>query len=383
MNVREFFRLGRELEEKGVPVIDLSIGNPERLQIPTEYWQEKIKVMEEDIDFPNLTKKNAEGYPLTAGHPETRQRVVNDISDTLELNLSTDDVIITPGATAGLYTVLSSAYRLTKEDGLFGKDVIVFAPYFPLYLTQLELNYLNPRIIDKKNFEIDLDVLKNAIDDKVVGIILTNPDSPTGKVFTREEMKGIAELLKSLGREDIFILEDAPYSQIVFDGSFNSIMPHYKNSFHVNSVSKNLIVPGERFGHTVIHPENPIDRSKMLDSFKAIYCNTNSTIMKVITKVGVNHQPYLELFKRNVSVMAEKLRQHGFEVKDPQSTFYVFAKLPCSQEEFRKKALCEEHLLYVPGSAFGKNYSDYVRFSLCCPADYVDRALAKLDRMFL
>jgi len=389
MNIRENFQMACKLEALGKWPIDLSIGSPD-IEIPNEFYKYRDLVSLQDKTFFNtiltkdgrpildedgdvrITMKNPHGYGNPMGYPETRERVASDVTDMLGIDLTSDDVIMTGGAIQGIHALLSTFFR-------DGDSVMVMRPFFGPYLDLLKVHSLKPVIIDStSDFDINLEDVIEKFEDGVKGIILNDPNNPTGKIYSAEIKKELATLLPL----DTIYIEDTPYSQLVFEGSFVSMLHYFKNAFHVNSLSKNLAVPGERLGYIAMHPDNK-RAGEVAKTIQLLQVNAPINMQKIIRYMGVNHSFAYDLYKHNIDVMSECLDKHGFEFNKPEGAFYIFAKLPegLALGEFESKMHEGYDPLFAPdGSAFGYD-ENYIRFALCKDTRVIDRAVSKFDRV--
>lgn len=151
-------------------------------------------------------------YAPMAGLPELRQNIATVLNKRYNSHYcSPDTVTITPGATYGIFTALTTV--LNKGD-----EVIYLEPAFDCYVPAIEINGGIPvciRLDEQRNFEIDWQQISDAITDKTKAIIINTPHNPSGNVWTQTDWDQLASVI---GDRDIFVIADEVYDTIVYDG---------------------------------------------------------------------------------------------------------------------------------------------------------------------
>jgi aspartate aminotransferase len=254
-----------------------------------------------------------------------------------------------------------------------GDEVIVPNPFFWEFKNYIE-NYGGVvRFVDtKEDFQLDIEKVEEAINDKTKAVLLNSPNNPTGIVYSETNLKELAGLLynKRKDGKEIYIISDDAYKKIVYNNiKLPNLFTIYDLVISVTSHSKDLALPGERIGYIAISPNiEEIDLlvSGLIISIRALgFVNAPAIFQRVAGKFqdnSVNIRDYQE--KRDL--MYNTLIEAGFECVKPMGAFYMFPKSPIKNElEFVMQLQREERILVVPGRGFGK--SGYFRIAYCVP----------------
>lgn len=367
--IRRMFEEGAALKKKvgEENVCDFSLGNPTN-EPPQLFFQSLQEVIQDKTPGQHR-------YMPNAGFPKTREFVANDMSQESGLSLDANHIIMTCGAAAGLNVILK-----TILDP--GEEVIIFSPYFAEYLFYIDNNGGIPVIVDTRDdFNIDIENLDKALNEKTKAIIINSPNNPSGKVYDERVLQKLGALLEHKNKDfnkTIYLISDEPYKKIVYDNlSVPSILKLYTQSIIVNSHSKDLSIPGERIGYITVSPQcqdwEQIVRGAVFCNRTLGFVNAPALMQRVIRRlknVSVNIQDYQDkgyLFFNALSEM-------GYELKKPQGAFYLFPKSPVKDELKFVRILQSKNILTVPGRGFGK--PGYFRISYCVPKEVVERSLA-------
>lgn len=200
--------------------------------------------------------------------------------------------------------------------------------------------------------------------------MVNSPNNPSGAVYSKESIKGLAALLTQKQAEhgsEIFIISDEPYKRIIFDGmSFPQVLPHYDNSIVVTSHAKDLALPGERIGYIAINP-NYEDKDEL--STGLAFCNRTlgfvnapalmQHIVRNLQEVSVDASYY----EKKRDYLCQNLWDLGYDVVQPQGAFYLYPKAPIEDDVVFCRTLLDSNVLAVPGRGFGT--SGYFRISYC------------------
>lgn len=367
----EGIRLKQEFGEENV--FDLSLGNP--VMEPPEKVQNALMEAAKDTS-PGLHR-----YMPNAGFHEVRQAIAETLSDECNLKLSAKDLVMVCGAAGGLNITLK-----TLLDP--GDEVIIFAPYFVEYIFYADNHGGKAVSVNtRKDFSLDFDSLKNALNEKTKAVIINSPNNPTGVVYSRGDLKQLAEILSRHSDEygrPVYLISDDPYKKIIFEGAeAANILGLYENSLYITSHSKDIALPGERIGFVAVHPkcgdaahlmEGLIFSNRILG-----FVNAPALIQRVIKKAqGVTVD--VEQYRKKRDFLYAELTQIGYELVKPQGAFYFFPKSPIDDEvEFVKK-LAEEKVLVVPGCGFG--CPGYFRISYCLPDSVLESSIAGFESAF-
>ena len=367
----EGIRLKQEYGEENV--FDLSLGNP--VIEPPEIVQHALVEVAKDTS-PGLHR-----YMPNAGLQDVRAAIAETLSGECKLEITANHLVMVCGAAGGLNITLK-----TLLDN--GDEVIIFAPYFVEYLFYVD-NHGGKAVPIKtnKDFSLDFDSLKNALNEKTKAVIINSPNNPTGVVYSCEELKKLAEILKKHSKEagrSVYLISDDPYKKITFDGvETANILEFYENSVYITSHSKDIALPGERIGFVAVHPQcddaDSLIAGLIFSNRVLGFVNAPALIQRVIKKVqGVTVD--VEQYQKKRDFLYGELTRIGYEVVKPKGAFYFFPKAPIFDEvEFAKK-LAEEKVLVVPGRGFG--CPGYFRISYCLPDSVLEGSIVGFESAF-
>ena len=373
--IRKMFEEGISLKKQfgEENVFDLSLGNPV-IEPPDEVQAAMVQAAK-DIS-PGLHR-----YMPNAGLQDVREAVAKTLSNECTVSISANDLVMVCGAAGGLNITLKTL--LDNED-----EVLIFAPYFVEYLFYAD-NHGGKAVAVKTqdDFTLDMDALKDALNEKTKALIVNSPNNPTGVVYSREELQQLAEILKVHSEETgktVYLIADDPYQKITFDGvEVVNILELYENSIYITSHSKDIALPGERIGFVAVHPKCEDAGSLMaglIFSNRVLgFVNAPALIQRVVKNVqGVTVD--VEQYKKKRDFLYGELTRIGYDIVKPQGAFYFFPKSPIDDEvEFARK-LAEKKVLVVPGRGFG--CPGYFRISYCLPDSVIEGSIAGFESTF-
>lgn len=322
-------------------------------------------------------------YPITMGAPNFRQAIANKCGRFMGRTLDPEtEIVATIGSTEAM---VDTIFALTNP----GDKIVLFSPYFENYKAQAIMADCEPVFVPltPPDFRFDPNVLEDAFKQGAKMILICNPSNPSGKVFTEEELKQIAELCI---RYDVYAVMDEVYEHIVYEGHkhiyMNSLPGMWERTVSCSSLSKTYSVTGWRLGYAIA-PKHLMDRIKQYHDFNAVGCA--SPLMEAAV-VGLNFpDSYYEEFGAHYAHMKRLftggLKDLGIRFTDPEGTYFVLADI----SEFRKKGqtdveFCEQMaqkvgVACVPGTSFfNEDVSDIVRLHF---AKKDETLLAALDRL--
>lgn len=374
--IREMFEEGKKLAQKygKENVYDFSLGNPS-IPVPEKVNESIIKVLKDEDSL------KVHGYMNNAGFEDVREKIAENINKRFSTKFSKENIIMCVGAASGINIILKSI--LNPND-----EVITFAPYFMEYKNYVKsydgkLVEISP---NTKNFQPKLDEFENKITEKTKAIIINTPNNPTGVIYSEETIKEICRILEEKQKEygqEIFIISDEPYRELVYD---NNILPYitkyYDNTFVVYSYSKTLSIPGERIGYVVIPTEMKDSKNittAVIIANRIIGCVNAPSLMQRALIDCTDEKVDITIYDENRKLLYNELTKYGFECVKPQGAFYLFLKSPIDDDiEFCKKAK-EYNLLFVPGSSF--SCKGYVRIAYCVSNEMIKRALPAFRKL--
>ena len=339
-----------------------------------------LTIGEPDLNTPEAVKEAAKAalddndthYPPNTGYPYLLEAISKFEEKASGLRYSPEEIIVTVGATEGLFIALSTILNP-------GDEVIIPTPAFSLYesITQLCRGVAVNLPTEDTGFQIDPGRLAAAVTPRTRAVVLTSPNNPTGCVYTRETLDAIHEILKD---KPVFVLCDEVYRQLVYTdgyGSFSGYQDMRDRIIVVQSFSKPYAMTGWRVGYVMA--DAPI-REKMRVFHQYDVVSVPSFVQRACTAaLDCDVAPTRELFRRRRDFVCRRLTDMGLTFPDPQGAFYIFVdirKFGMDSVTFGEKMLREGLVGLIPGVYFGTE--GFLRLSYC----YSDQDLNKgLDRM--
>ncbi len=372
--IRKMFEEGMALKAKygEDKVFDFSIGNPD-LEPPEEVL---AAIKEEALNAP----KGSHGYMSNAGYQETRQAIADKVSKEQELSGSDSvpftNVIMAVGAAGALNATFKAILSA-------GDEVIVPAPFFVEYRSYCANHggKLVP-VPAAEDFSLDIAAINAKLSSKTAAVLINSPNNPTGKVYSRDDIKALAAVLtehgKSCGRTP-YLIADEPYRNIVYNGvEVAPVFQYYDSAIVVSSFAKDLSLPGERLGYIAISPRCP-DAAEVAAAVTYTtrtlgYVNAPAFFQRVIAKCW-NAKADYSLYAIRRDILTGILDEAGISYASPDGAFYLFCKVPegkkagkeISEGNTLDGAFCDHlkkfNILGVPGSGFGRE--GWIRLAYC------------------
>lgn len=373
--IRELFEYGKQRAAEVGPdqVFDFSLGNPS-VAAPDALNQTAIRILQEQSDTIHC-------YTSAQGDAAARQRFADSLNRRFHGNYTADQLYLTVGAAASLCCVF-------RGLSCPGDEYIVFAPYFPEYKVFIESNGGKAVIVppEIEQFQIDFDAFEGAVTPHTKGVVLNNPNNPTGVVYSLETLERLSAILTAKSQEyghPIYLISDEPYREIAFEGVTVHWMPHiYKDTIVCYSFSKSLSLPGERIGYVLV-PGEVTDGQAVYAAIAGAgrsmgYVNAPSLFQQV-TSLCCDMTADLSIYERNCKLLVAALREMGYHVAEPGGAFYLFPRsLEPDDLAFSERAK-QFGLLLVPGSGFGA--PGHFRLAYCVQTEMIQRALPQFKAL--
>ncbi len=372
--VRKMFEEGALRKERYGPenVFDFSLGNP-NIEPPAKFKE----VLKELASDDSLGKHR---YMPNAGFVETRKAVADYLSNLNKLSFGPEDIVMTVGAAGALNVVLKSILNQ-------GDEVIIPSPYFMEYSFYID-NYggISKTVNTNSDFSLDLLAIERALRSNTKAVLITNPNNPTGRVYRKDELSQLGELLTQYSQkygDPIYLISDEPYSKIIYNGLIcPSIFDIYKESFLVTSFSKDISLPGERIGYIAFHPLIA-DKDIIIDAL--VLCNrilgyvNAPALMQRLIPFLLGHSIDVTLYKQKRDMLCKGLEEAGYSFITPGGTFYLFPETPIPDDVAFVRSLQEENILTVPGIGFGG--PGHFRIAYCVEDETIEKALPGFARV--
>lgn len=347
-------KLGRELRAKGFDVIDLSLGEPD-FDTPEHIKEAAKKAIDE----------NWSHYTPVAGYPELREAACFKLKRDNNLDYKPENIITSTGAKQSLANAVFAT--VSKGD-----EVVIPTPYWVTYSEIVKLGEGVVKLVStsKENrYKITPAELEAALSEQTRLFIFSSPCNPSGSVYSKAELEGLAEVFRKFPK--VFIISDEIYEYINFVGKHESIAQFEDlkdRIIIINGLSKGFAMTGYRLGFIAAHP----DVVKACEKLQGqITSGTNSITQRAaITALTTDLRPTLEMVeeftRRKKRVFELMAAIPGFTCVEPDGAFYVF---PVISQYFGKTDgetsindaddLCmyllnKAHVSTVTGRAFGE-----------------------------
>ena len=365
-----------EMKAQGIDVINLSVGEPD-FNTP-----DHIKAAAKQAIDDNYSK-----YSPVPGYPDLRKAIAAKLKNENGLDYSVNEILVSNGAKQ---SVCNTVMALVND----GDEVIIPAPYWVSYPQMVKLAGGVPVIVNAgfdQNFKMTAEQLEAAITPKTRLLILCSPSNPTGSVYSKAELEGLARVIKS--HEDMFVLADEIYEHIIYTGHHESIAQFEgmkERTIIVNGVSKAYAMTGWRIGF-IAAPEWIVKGcNKLQGQYTSGPCSVSQ---KAAEAAYSSSQECVEAmrqaFHRRRDLIVKLTSEiPGLEVNVPEGAFYVFPK--CSgffgksdgettistSTDFALYLLDKAHVATVGGDAFGD--PECFRMSYATSEDCIIEAMKRI-----
>ena len=346
----------KELQREGKSIISLSAGEPD---FPTPFF-----ICDGAVE---AIRNGAHGYTMNTGTPELREAICAKLKRDNELDYNPSQIVCSNGAKQSVgFSLLAMVNP--------GDEVVIPAPYWVSYpaMTQLAQGIPVPvRTSFEHNYRLTPEQLEEAITDKTRVLILCSPSNPTGSCYSKQDLEGLAEVLRRY--PNISIISDEIYEYIVFDEAHISLLnvaPDLKDRVAlINGFSKGFAMTGWRLGYLA----GPEELVKAVAKIQSQETSAPSSISQAagLTAYSGPLDEVLEMrasFKERRNFMVKQLNSiEGVSCFSPGGAFYVFPDIstylgslsPTGTTIESSTDLClyllnEAGLALVPGDAFGE-----------------------------
>lgn len=367
--IRRMFEEGTRLRAQHGEdnVFDFSLGNP--TIEPPEAFKAALRraVLEAPV--------GAHRYMANTGYPEARAAIAAHLRRVHERPVTENHVVMTVGAAGALNCTLKAILDP-------GDEVVVWAPFFPEYRFYVDNHQANLVVAETTaDFDLDEAELERKLTPRTRAVIVNTPNNPTGRVYHRDRLRQIGELLAAAEQKHgrpVYLLSDEPYRKIVFGTTPPSLFHAHRNSIICTSHSKDLGLPGERIGFAAINP----DCEGAAELFGALaftnrvlgYVNAPATMQRVVAELqDVCIGPEVYCRKRDLFVAG--LHDAGYDVVEPEGAFYLFPRSPIADDVEFVQLLASHLVLTVPGVGFAR--AGHFRIAFCCEDEAILRSLPR------
>lgn len=350
--IRRVFDLASKMKNP----INLSIGQPD-FDISQDVKDAGI----------NAIQQGKNRYTPSQGTQELNSAVKNHIKK--QYGYTPDATMVTSGVSGGLFLLLMATVNP-------GDEVVFPDPYFVMY--KHLVNLLGGKAVPvptNNDFQLNLEELNSAINQKTKLLIINSPNNPTGAVYDEESLKQVAEIAQ---KNDLLVVSDEIYSTFCYDyDSCPSIAPYYQEkTLILNGFSKSDAMTGWRVGYAA-GPSQIIEEMIKLQQYT--YVCAPSFAQEAALSAIARKNEWLESYSERRNLIYKGLSEAGYSVAKPGGAFYIFPECPIDEDKFIERAF-ENNLLIIPGSVFSDRQG-YFRISFAADFDTLEKGIEVLKKI--
>ncbi|MBB1127694.1 aminotransferase class I/II-fold pyridoxal phosphate-dependent enzyme [Limosilactobacillus balticus] len=364
--IREF-----DYQVSSIPgIIKLTLGEPD-FNVPAAMKQAAI----------DSINANDSHYAPGNGTLALRQAIAHFMQDRYQLDYDPEnEIAVTVGATEGIFASLSTIINP-------GDEIIIPTPTFPFYMAVTKILGGIPIEVDTSSdgFVLTPERLKSVLEEhpNAKGLVLNYPSNPTGVTYTQDQIKALADTVKSTS---LIVIADEIYSELVYGATHTSIANYIpEQTLILNGASKSHAMTGYRIGFIA----GPQELMKSVSAIHAMLVTaaSNPAMAAAVAAFDTDEgktatQEMKEAYEQRRDFVVNSLQKLGFRLINPQGAFYVFAKIPAQYGnddlKFATDLANEGKVAVIPGSFFGAGGQGYVRISYATSMDTLKQAMINI-----
>jgi aspartate aminotransferase len=369
----------REFKNRGIDVINLSLGEPD-FKTPQHICDAAKKAIDEGKYF---------SYPPVAGYPDLREALAAKYQKENNVPYKAENIVVSNGAKQSIANVMLALLNP-------GDEVIIFAPYWVSYDALVRLTEATPVIVKgtlENDFKVTGDQVEKAITSKTKAIIFSSPCNPTGSVFTKKDLEAIAAVV--LKHPNLLVISDEIYEHINFTGdqtSIASLPGMFERTITVNGFAKGFAMTGWRVGY-IAAPKWIADGSNKVQG-QITSANCSISQRGALAAISGDLAPTNEMVKqyhKRRDIVYNLLKEiPGIKANYPQGAFYFFPDVSYyygksngertikDGDDFCLFMLEQGHVSLVPGGAFGEEKC--VRLSYAASEKDLIEAMSRMKK---
>lgn len=355
--IRQFF-------ERALPdSINFGLGEPD---LPTPLF------LREEAARVTLEEQN--GYTSHAGLPALREKIAASYP---HLNLDINQVCVTVGS----QEAMTAAFLAIIEAG---DEVLLPNPSFPAYENCVKICEATPvyyRLPAETEFAFDIEEFKKRITPKTKAAVVISPSNPTGKIFTENDLRQIADVLKDTG---IYLISDEIYSDLYFTGEKpHSASEFYDQTIIVSGLSKSLSMTGWRVGWVASSQTEIVRASLVLHGFLTVCTSTISqkaSLLGWTVEAEKAKSDAREIYKRRGEFLVKLLKNElNLNATSPEGAFYTMLDVREIGDDLEvAEKFLQNRVITVPGVAFGSEAKGFLRLSFCNTEEKMNEGVRRM-----
>lgn len=355
----------RQIFERALPgSINFGLGEPD---LPTPQF------MREEAARIALEEQN--GYTSHAGLLPLREKIAAQYA---HLNLDAKTQVC---VTVGSQEAMTAAFLGIVDDG---DEVLIPNPSFPAYENCVKISGGEPvfyRLPAERDFAFDVEEFKSKITPKTKAAVVISPSNPTGKIFTENDLRQIADALKDTG---IYLISDEIYSDLYFtENAPRSASEFYDKTVIVSGLSKSLSMTGWRVGWVASAQTDVVKAALTLHGFLTV---CTSTISQKASLLGWTEEAERakaearEIYRRRGEFLIDILQTElGLRATSPEGAFYTMVDVRAHGDDLEvAEKFLQNRVITVPGVAFGSEAKGFLRVSFCNPEERMAEGVRRM-----
>jgi aspartate aminotransferase len=360
----------KQMKAEGLDVVGFGAGEPD-FSTPQHIQDAAVDAM----------RKGMTKYTPSSGLLVLRQAVADKFKRDLGLTFEPNQIVISCG---GKHSCFNTIMALCQE----GDEVIIPSPYWVSYPEMVKMAGATPVFVqgtEATEFKITAEQLRNAITPRTKLLILNSPCNPTGSVYTREELKALADVCVE---KDLYIMSDEIYEKLCYDGaqhvSIATVSPQAaERTVIVSGLSKAYSMTGWRIGITAA----PLVIAKAVGAMQSHSTSNPVSFAQMGAVAALNGSQdhlnvWLQEYSRRRTYIYERLNQMpGVSCVNAKGAFYLFPNISATgmkSVEFAARLLEEEKVAVVPGIAFGSDAN--IRLSYATSMQVIEKGMDRMER---
>lgn len=363
--IRKFFDIANKIED----CISLGVGEPD-FETPWHITEEGIYSLEQGRTF----------YTSNQGLPELREEISKWNKRKYNLDYSKDEIIVTCGGSEAIDIALRGCINP-------GDEIIILEPNYVCYEPDILLAGGKPVKIQLKNeneFRLTPEELEAVITPQTKILLINYPNNPTGAIMAKEDLEKIVPVII---KYDLLVVSDEIYSELTYSGNHYSIgaLPNMRErTLTINGFSKSFAMTGWRLGY-LMGPKAIMDQVKKIHQFVIMSAPTISQYagIEALRNGDKDIERMKKEYDKRRKYLLKEFNRLGLPCFEPRGAFYCFpyiGKYGMTSEEFATDLLEKEHVVVVPGTAFGDSGEGFVRISYAYSLDALKEAISRIER---
>lgn len=314
-----------------------------------------------------MLNKGHNQYAPFAGVPHLREAITNYYQHFYGLSYdSAQEVTVTVGATEAIFTTIMALVSP-------GDEVIVFEPFYDSYINSIKMAHGEAKVVTLRapEFSFDPDELRKAITAKTKMIVLNNPNNPTGRVFSREELQHIRDVAVE---HDLFVMSDEVYEFLVFDGAQHvpiaSLPDMQERTITISSAGKTFGMTGWKVGWCAAD-KKITDIIRKVHQYITFSVTTplQFAVAESLSQLSTYVPEFVKLYQDKRDLFYQSLCELGFDFPKPQGTYFMMVPIrkftQKSDIDYCLELIESKKVASIPPSAFylkSEDGKDYLRF---------------------